>query len=273
MKRIACVLAAALVCTGLIACSAESGTKPFEELSADDIVSVSVNCTPPGVTVETDDEDKIEELVNLLSEQVIYEEDEKEYAGQSVIFTIYKADGTETKVNAYNPQLIIDGVKYTTKSDPCNELSALGIEWADELSAGTMSDEEIQEMLASLPDEYDEADNFCYAIFNNGTVQGEEMYEEFIANAENGTAANVIIVRFTDEGDPIYTYLSYDGEEFYCVVDISRDKLKGGTEDYIEYSYKYIVSGGDYAFLVNDESITSYEQINGDDSIDYFILF
>ena len=41
------------------------------------------------------------------------------YAG---IFKIAKANGTKISVNAYTPFLIVDGVGYRTKYDPCEEL-------------------------------------------------------------------------------------------------------------------------------------------------------
>ena len=42
-----------------------------------------------------------------------------EYAGQGVIFTLTMEDGTQTEIMAYNPFLVIDGVGYKTKYEPC----------------------------------------------------------------------------------------------------------------------------------------------------------
>ena len=132
MKKILVIIAAALAVIGIVSCS-NAGTKPFEALTSDEIASVTLNCMPPDKTVETDDRDKIDELVKVLNKLVIYDEDEKEYAGQSVAFTLHKSDGTDIKITSYNPQLIIDGVKYTTKYEPCEELSKLGNKWAYEI--------------------------------------------------------------------------------------------------------------------------------------------
>ncbi len=55
---------------------------------------------------------------------MIYEEDSlyTEYSGQAVIYTITMNDGTEMIINAYNPFIIIDGVAYKTKYEPCEKL-------------------------------------------------------------------------------------------------------------------------------------------------------
>ena len=54
MKKIVVFITAALLCFIVAACS-KSGTKPFSELKAEDISSVSVNCMPPDKTVQTED--------------------------------------------------------------------------------------------------------------------------------------------------------------------------------------------------------------------------
>ena len=62
------------------------GTKPFKELVAEDIVSATVEITPPGETVEIKN---TEQLAEYLKDIVVYREDHsyQEYAGQSIIFT------------------------------------------------------------------------------------------------------------------------------------------------------------------------------------------
>ena len=56
---------------------------------------------------------------------VIYNKDNSftEYSGQGVIFTLTMADGTQTEIMAYNPFLVIDGVGYKTKYEPCQALN------------------------------------------------------------------------------------------------------------------------------------------------------
>lgn len=265
MKKILVIIAAALAVIGIVSCS-NAGTKPFEALTSDEIASVTLNCMPPDKTVETDDRDKIDELVKVLNKLVIYDEDEKEYAGQSVAFTLHKSDGTDIKITSYNPQLIIDGVKYTTKYEPCEELSKLGNKWADEIPSSHKSLQEIEKMLSSYPSEYESImNNNLFTIVHGKVENGQELFDAFIESVNNGKAAEITIVQFTIEGDPIYGYLSYNGDDFYYVEDVSRDEFKGDYADYLEYSYSYLMNGSDengsYAFLVNSTDITEYSQI------------
>ena len=66
-----------------------------------------------------------ETLAGYLRDVVIYQKDDSytEYAGQGVIYTLTMTDGTQTTVMAYNPFLVIDGVGYRTKYQPCEALN------------------------------------------------------------------------------------------------------------------------------------------------------
>lgn len=99
------------------------GKKPFRDLVETDIVSATVNLSPPDKTIAISE---FEELVSYLNNVVIYSEDNSytEYDGQGVTFTIIMTDGTQTEVTAYNPFLLIDGVGYKTKYEPCEALNA-----------------------------------------------------------------------------------------------------------------------------------------------------
>ena len=147
MKKLLALLASIITCAIIISCSS-AGVKPFGNLNTDEISSVKVTCTPPNKTVTTNDKNHIDELIKILSKLTVYNEDSKEYAGQSVEFTIYMTDGSETKINAYNPQLIINGTKYSTSYDPCQELNELGNRWISELSSEHKSLDEIKDLLS-----------------------------------------------------------------------------------------------------------------------------
>lgn len=99
------------------------GKKPYENLDAAQIVSAKVLILPPDKTVEIED---IPELVDYLNDIVIYNKDNSytEYSGQGVIFTLTMTDGTQTDIMAYNPFLVIDGVGYKTKYEPCEALNS-----------------------------------------------------------------------------------------------------------------------------------------------------
>ncbi len=102
--------------------AAAGGRKPYKNLEAVQILSATVRLTPPDVTIQITE---IEELVDLLKDVVIYNKDNSytEYAGQGVTFTLVMADGTQTGIMAYSPFLVIDGVGYKTKYEPCEALS------------------------------------------------------------------------------------------------------------------------------------------------------
>lgn len=102
----------------------ELSARPFAELRAEDISSAEVHLLPPDITVQITD---IEELTETLNDVVIYNKDNSytEYTGQAVIFTILLTDGKELVVNAYNPFIVIDGVGYKTKYEPCERLSQI----------------------------------------------------------------------------------------------------------------------------------------------------
>lgn len=103
------------------------GAKPLKNLRAEDISSTKVELYPPDVTFQLTDEE-IARLIPILNRVVIYQRDDTygESDGQAVIFTLTKTDGTQLRVQAYNPFIVIDGVGYRTKYGPCEELNALG---------------------------------------------------------------------------------------------------------------------------------------------------
>ena len=119
-KLLAWILALGSV-LGLAGCSA-AGTRPYKELDTTEVLSATVQLTPPDTTLQIED---LHELVELLKDVVIYEEDSSytEYAGQGVIVTLTMTDGTQTSIMAYNPFLVIDGVGYRTEYEPCEALN------------------------------------------------------------------------------------------------------------------------------------------------------
>ena len=119
MISLICILTAAVI---IIIFAAVSGRKPYKDLEAVQIVSAAVRLTPPDETIQITETEK---LVDLLKDVVIYHEDNSytEYSGQGVIFTLVMTDGTQTSIMAYNPFLVIDGVGYKTKYEPCEALN------------------------------------------------------------------------------------------------------------------------------------------------------
>ncbi len=114
-----CILAAVVI---MIVFAAAGGRKPYKNLDAAQVISAAVQLSPPDTTIQITE---IKELVDLLKEVVIYNKDNSytEYDGQGVTFTLVMADGTQTSIMAYAPFLVIDGVGYKTKYEPCEALN------------------------------------------------------------------------------------------------------------------------------------------------------
>ena len=101
------------------------GQKPFRSWEKADIAQVELTLTPPDQSfVLTDAE--VGELLPLLQKVVLYQSDNSytDYSGQAVVFDVTLRDGSTTQVVAYNPFVIIDGVGYRTKYEPCEVLNA-----------------------------------------------------------------------------------------------------------------------------------------------------
>lgn len=114
---------------GLLAFRWSAGRRPFRDITADQIASAAVELSPPGRRAELD-RPAIEELAGILRVATVYRRDPsyREYSGQAAVYTIVKTDGAVITVQAYNPFLVIDGIGYRTKYEPCQALNALGNE-------------------------------------------------------------------------------------------------------------------------------------------------
>ena len=130
MIAIACII---LVGIAVIVFFSQQGKKPYKDLDAAQIVSAKALLTPPDKTIEIEN---IQEVVEYLKDVVVYNEDNSytEYDGQGVVFTLTMVDGTQTDIMAYNPFIVIDGIGYKTKYEPCEALNS----YANELlNSGT----------------------------------------------------------------------------------------------------------------------------------------
>ena len=114
-----CIWSAAII---MIIFSVVSGRKPYKDLEAVQIVSATVQLSPPDKTIQITE---IKEFVDLLKDVVIYNKDHSytEYSGQGITFTLVMTDGTQTSIMEYNPFLVIDGVGYKAKYEPCEALN------------------------------------------------------------------------------------------------------------------------------------------------------
>lgn len=126
-KILIAVLCALAVAGAVLAKTFLLGSKPLKNLQLQEVASAAVELYPPDVTIQLT-EAEIEQLVPILNRVTTYQRDDsyRDYSGQAVIFTLTKTDGTQLRVQAYNPFIVIDGVGYHTKYGPCEELNRLG---------------------------------------------------------------------------------------------------------------------------------------------------
>ena len=123
-----------IICVAAVICIVGMffwGRKPFKSLKSSDIVSATVLLEPPDETIVITD---VPELVEYLNEVVIYNRNQSyhNYVGQAVTFTLTMSDGTQMKVMAYNPFIVINGTGYKTKYEPCEKLNQYANRLVDE---------------------------------------------------------------------------------------------------------------------------------------------
>ncbi|MEG1411147.1 MAG: DUF4362 domain-containing protein [Terrisporobacter sp.] len=112
----------------------------------------------------------------------------------------------------------------------------------------------------------------------------ENLWKDFADNSKENKDDEIIILKYTEQGDPILTYLSYLDGNYFMVEDESRNNYKEGYDkDYYEYSFKYLRMFEDdnyqYAYLLDDKDITlealnySLLSSNEDDWVPYGFIF
>ena len=115
MKRKILIIAAIILAVALIVTIGTwvIGRKPFKDLKADEIRSVTIHLWPPNESMELTDAE-IEELVGLLQQVEIHHPTWMHHAsgGQSNVMTITFQDGSVKEVNQFGSILIIDGMGY-----------------------------------------------------------------------------------------------------------------------------------------------------------------
>ena len=123
MKKKITVIAVFVILIGMFsALLLFKGNKPFKNLETADIVSAQVEISPPDKIVQITN---IDELVPYLNDLVIYGKDQSftEYAGQAVIVTLKTSEGEQIKITEFSPFVIINGVGYKAKYEPCEALN------------------------------------------------------------------------------------------------------------------------------------------------------
>lgn len=103
--------------------------------------------------------------------------------------------------------------------------------------------------------------NKIIVVDNEEIVGNKKIWNDFYNNSKNKNEGSVLIVQYTEQDDPILTYLSYKDNKFFMIEDESRDHYRDSKEeDYFEYSFKYLKlfeeNDKTYVYLLDDNKIT-----------------
>jgi len=63
-----------------------------------------------------------------------------------------------------------------------------------------------------------------------GKISNLDKFERFVANVESGKKDKIRITMYTDEGDPIFRNLDYNGEKIQYTYDNSQDAFAGSDK-------------------------------------------
>jgi hypothetical protein len=88
------------------------------------------------------------------------------------------------------------------------------------------------------------------------------------APAGQSEPAQLTLVQYTIEGDPIFTLLDFDGETYRALTDNSRDKFAGTGAGLSTFAAKYLYefrdgSGAAEVYLSDKETLTRAEAQSG----------
>ncbi|WP_455538364.1 DUF4362 domain-containing protein [Terrisporobacter sp.] len=107
-----------------------------------------------------------------------------------------------------------------------------------------------------------EAKNKNIVVINNEKiVENEKLWTNFYKNSKNKMDDSILIVQYTEQNDPLLTYLSYKDNKFFMIEDDSRDQYRDTKDkDYYEYSFRYLKlfkeNNKTYVYLLDDDKIT-----------------
>jgi len=124
----------------------------------------------------------------------------------------------------------------------------------------------ISSLLTKYPDDItsDDAVNKGFFVIGKDDNYGQENWDLFYKNIQDGKNSSIIIQQYNEKGDMLLEYVSYIDNQFYFLEDDSRDSV--GTEnDVIKATYKYLKTFNDdqkgkrfsIYCLLNDDTITS----------------
>lgn len=68
-------------------------------------------------------------------------------------------------------------------------------------------------------------------VSSHGEISNLDKFTQFIENMNKGVKDHVRITMYTDEGDPIFYYLDYDGNKIQYTYDATHDRFGGSIKE------------------------------------------
>jgi hypothetical protein len=86
-------------------------------------------------------------------------------------------------------------------------------------------------------------------------VDHSSVLTSFMEKTKKGISAQLVVVAYTDEGDPILTIVQYTGSEYLAIRDDTRDKYGVGGIEEFAYSHWVMFTNGERKmyYLFNQE--------------------
>jgi hypothetical protein len=99
--------------------------------------------------------------------------------------------------------------------------------------------QEMRTSLSKIPAVYPMQDAISDKRLVNASVQpyffNPSALKSFMDRIAKGMPAELVVVAYTDEGDPVLKIIRYDNKTFYAVLDTTRDKF--GAKDIKEFKF------------------------------------
>lgn len=173
------------------------------------------------------------------------------------------------KVDRVNPSMTVIKLPETLNDTTYTFYDANGKQIDGYIPAETTK----AEPFAGYPENYspEQGDKDGMFVVVHGKVFGNSLsvMEQFLALTEQNEPSGIKILQYTEEGDPIFINISYDGTSYQDLTDSSRDKFGGEDAKQMriaiaDYLTVFSDAGMTYIYLTDSQNVTlEYVQSGG----------
>lgn len=98
-------------------------------------------------------------------------------------------------------------------------------------------------------------------ISKENNIETRGNLDEFLRLTKQNSPAELTVLSYSEEGEPIFINLIYDGKTFYGAEDNSRVKNRGDDQEFFAYTHRFLKE------YDNESSVTYY--LTDDNSVTY----